>query len=252
MPYNSHVLTARKGDISVKVEIWSDVVCPWCYIGKRRFESALAQFTHRDEVEVTFRSFQLDPDAPRASGMTVNDVLAGKYGVSPARAAAMNARVSALALQEGLDYHLENAQYANTLDAHRLLHLAAAHHRQPEVKERFMRAYFTEGAAMGDSETLIRLAAEGGIDADEARAVLDGDAYADDVRADERRARMLGITGVPFFVFDERYGVSGAQPSDLLLDVLERAWSDSHPLLMASADGDEAGACDGTTCDTAV
>ncbi|HLJ81932.1 MAG TPA: DsbA family oxidoreductase [Ktedonobacterales bacterium] len=234
------------------VEIWSDVVCPWCYIGKRRFESALAQFRHRDDVTVTFRSFQLDPTAPRDTDVTVNERLAGKYGVSQAQAAAMNERVSALAAQEGLDYHLENARYANTFDAHRLLHLAAAHDRQQEVKERLLRAYFTEGAAIGDPETLVRLVAEAGIDVDEARAVLDGDAYADDVLADERQARALGITGVPFFVVDEKYGVSGAQPPDLLKDVLERAWSDAHPLIMAGmagAEGDEAGACDGDVCD---
>lgn len=234
------------------VEIWSDVVCPWCYIGKRRFESALAQFRHRDNVTVTFRSFQLDPTAPRSSDVPANERLARKYGVSEAQAAAMNERVSALAAQEGLDYHLEQARYANTFDAHRLIHLAAAHNCQQEVKERLLRAYFTEGAAIGDPETLARLAAEAGIDPDEARGVLDSDAYAGDVLADERQARELGITGVPFFVVDEKYGVSGAQPAELFKEVLERAWSDAHPLIMAGmagADSDEAGACDNDVCD---
>ncbi|MGH2515580.1 MAG: DsbA family oxidoreductase [Ktedonobacterales bacterium] len=235
----------------MQVEIWSDVVCPWCYIGKRRFESALAQFPHRDDVTVTFRSFQLDPDAPRTPDGTAAEVLAHKYGVSQAQAAAMNDRVSGIAAEEGLEYHLERAQHANTFDAHRLLHLAAAHDRQLEAKERLLRAYFTEGAAIADSETLVRLVAEAGIDADEARATLSGDAYADAVRADERRARVLGITGVPFFVVDEKYGVSGAQPAEVLEEVLERAWSDAHPLLMTGAeDGSEAGigACDDGVC----
>lgn len=232
----------------MQVEIWSDIVCPWCYIGKRRFESALAQFPHRDDITVTFRSFQLDPGAPRASDVTVGEHLARKYGVSLAQAAAMNDRVSGIAAEEGLDYHLEHAQYANTFDAHRLLHLAAAKHRQPEVKERLMRAYFTEGANMGDTATLVRLVAEAGIDPDDARAVLDSDTYAAAVRTDERRASMLGITGVPFFVVDEKYGVSGAQSSTLLLEVLERAWSDTHPLIMTSTESDQAGACDGDAC----
>ena len=235
----------------MNVEIWSDVVCPWCYIGKRRFESALAQFPHRDDVTVTFRSFQLDPEAPRASGVPVAEVLARKYGVSQAQAAAMNNRVSTIAAEEGLEYHLDRAQHANTFDAHRLLHLAAARQRQPEVKERLMRAYFTEGEDMSDHETLARLAAEAGLDADEARTVLDGDAYADAVRADERRARLLGITGVPFFVVDEKYGVSGAQPASLLEEVLARAWSEAHPLIMTTgttSESDAAGACDGDSC----
>ncbi|HEX5439920.1 MAG TPA: DsbA family oxidoreductase, partial [Ktedonobacterales bacterium] len=215
----------------MKVEIWSDVVCPWCYIGKRRFEAALAQFPHRDDVEVIYRSFQLDPTAPVNSGKSVTEMLAQKYGVSLAQATAMNSRVTGIAAGEGLDYHLEKAQHANTAQAHRLLHFAASKGVQNAVMERVMTAYFSEGENVGDAETLARLAAEAGLDADEARAVLDGTDYADAVRADERRAQMLGITGVPFFVVDERYGVSGAQPSELLLEALEQAWAESHPLL---------------------
>lgn len=232
----------------MQVEIWSDVVCPWCYIGKRRFESALSQFAHRDDVEVIFRSFQLDPAAPLTSEKTVNGMLVEKYGVSVEQAAAMNDRVSAIAAQEGLDYHLANAHYANTFAAHRLIHLAARHQRQHEMKERLMKAYFTDGADISDTETLVRLAAEAGITADEARDVLNDDAYAEDVRADERRAHSLGITGVPFFVIDEKYGVSGAQPTALLSDVLEQAWTESHPLIMAGGTEQEAGSCEGDTC----
>jgi predicted DsbA family dithiol-disulfide isomerase len=232
----------------VKVEIWSDVVCPWCYIGKRRFESALSEFAHRDDVEVIYRSFELDSTAQVDSGRSVTEILAEKYGVSLAQAAAMNSRVTGIAAGEGLDYHLDKARHANTVKAHRLIHLAASKGLQNEVMERVMTAYFSEGENIGDTETLARLTAETSLDADEARAVLESDAYTDAVRADERRAQMLGITGVPFFVVDERYGVSGAQPASLLLEVLDTAWTESHPLLKVTGASDDAGACEGDSC----
>jgi predicted DsbA family dithiol-disulfide isomerase len=208
----------------VIVEVWSDIVCPWCYIGKRRFEGALERFEHRDAVEIVWRSFELDPRAPRTLGIGLNEMLAGKYGVSPAQAAAMNARVSEQARGEGLDYRLEVARPGNTFDAHRLTHLAATTGNRAAAVERFMHAYFVEGAEIGDPETLVRLAAEVGVDADAARRALAGDAFAAEVRADEARARALGVSGVPFFAIDERYGVSGAQPVELLLGALREAW----------------------------
>src|SRR5579885_2645154 len=174
----------------MKVEIWSDVVCPWCYIGKRRFESALAQFEHRDQVQVIWRSFQLDPHAPRHGEQKTVEMLAQKYGVSVAQALKMQERVSTLAAQEGLEYHLDQTRHENTFDAHRLLHLAAERGFQEAAEDRFFHAEFTEGKALGDNETLVQLAAEVGVAEDEARAVLDSDAYADAVRADIRRARM--------------------------------------------------------------
>ena len=233
----------------MKVEIWSDVACPWCYIGKRRFEAALAHFTHREQVEVTWRSYQLDPGAPRDSGKRVNEILSQKYGVSLSQAVAMNERVSAIAAQEGLEYHLEQAKYGNTFDAHRLIHLAATHRLQEEAEERLFKAYFTEGRVLGDAETLVQLVSELGIDADEARTVLNSDAYADEVRADEQRARAFGIGGVPFFAVDEKYGVSGAQPPEVLGEVLEQAWAESHPLIQVGrAPQNEAGSCDGESC----
>lgn len=209
----------------MQIEIWSDVVCPWCYIGKRRFESALARFAHRDEVTVIWRSFELDPNAPRQDARSLNAYLAQKYGVSLDEAAAMNQRVTDLAAAEGLDYHLDRAQHGNTFDAHRLIHLAAAHGQQAVAKERLLRAYFSEGQAISEHETLAALGAEIGLDGDEVRAMLDGEAYADDVRADEQRASGFGIRGVPFYVFGERYGVSGAQSSAVFLDALEQAWA---------------------------
>lgn len=219
----------------MKVQIWSDIVCPWCAIGRSRFAAALADFAHRNQVEVVWRSFELDPAAPRILDQDLTDHLAAKYGMDRAGAAQMQARMTQVAADEGLDFHFERARSGNTFDAHRLLHLAAARGRQDAAKERLLTAYLSEGQPIGDPETLVRLVAEVGVDADEARAVLAGDAYADAVRADEREARALGITGVPFFVVDRRYGVSGAQPSEVLLEVLERAWSDTHALAVIGA-----------------
>lgn len=229
----------------MKVEIWSDIVCPWCYIGKRRFENALARFAHHDEVEVEWRSFELDPGSPRQSTGSPVERLARKYGMTTERAAAANRQLTALAAEEGLEYHLDRTQHGNTFDAHRLLHLAARQGRQDALKERLMRAYFTNGLPVGDPETLIALASEAGLDAGEACAVLEGTAYADAVRADERRAAAYGISGVPFFVIDETYGVSGAQPADVLLEVLEKAWTESHPLTIVGAGS---AACEGDAC----
>jgi predicted DsbA family dithiol-disulfide isomerase len=211
---------------SLSVEIWSDVVCPWCYIGKRRFESALAQFPHRDEVEVTWHSFELDQSAPASRTGPRVEMLAAKYGMSVEQAAAMHDQMTQTAAAEGLEFDFDNAKDGNTFDAHRLIHLAAEHGVQDAAEERLMRAYFTEGEPIGDRETLIRLAAEIGLDAGEARRVLESDAYAGAVRADEDLAHRLGISGVPFFVIDRRYGVSGAQPAELLLQALERAWEE--------------------------
>jgi len=230
----------------VHVEIWSDVVCPWCYIGKRRFETALRRFPHRDDVTVTYRSFELDPGAPPVRSEPPAAHLAAKYGISEAEARSLNDRVTAIAADEGLDYRLDRARSGNTFDAHRLLHLAAARGLQDAVVERFMAAYFSEGEPIGDHDALTRLATEAGLDADEVAAVLAGDAYADAVRADEAQARAFGISGVPFFVVDRTYGVSGAQPADVLLQVLERARSERAPLTVVEPT--DAAACDDGSC----
>lgn len=212
----------------MKVEIWSDVVCPWCYIGRRRFEKALAGFDHRDQVEVIWRSFQLDPDAPLNYAGSVNDMLAERYGISLTQAENKNAQVAELAALEGLEYHLEKAHPVNSLDAHRLLHLAVQYHLQSEMKERLQKAYFTEGKIISDQNTLVQLAVEVGLDETEVRQVLTSDAFSNEVQADIRRAQALGCTGVPFFVFDQKYAVSGAQPVKVFLKALENTWSDSH------------------------
>ncbi len=200
------------------VEIWSDVVCPWCYIGKRRFEAAVEQFD--GEVEVVWRSFELDPSAPAVREHTATEHLAAKYGMSVEQAEASHVKMTELAAQEGLEYHFERARGGNSFDAHRLIHLAAAHGKQGEAKERVMRAYFTEGVPIGDREALIALGDELGLDA---RAALESDEYADAVREDEMLAQRIGIQGVPFFVLGRRYGVSGAQPADVLAQALEKA-----------------------------
>jgi predicted DsbA family dithiol-disulfide isomerase len=215
------------GETIVKVEIWSDVVCPWCYIGKRRFERGLAAFEHRDQVEVVWRSFELDPDAARSSDEDPVERLARKYGMTVDEARAAQERVTAIAAEEGLTYRLHVARPANTFDAHRLLHLAADRGVQAAVKESLMAAYFTAGRPIGDRETLVAAAAEAGLDAEAAREVLAGDAYAEAVAVDEREAAALGISGVPFFVIDRRYGISGAQPAGLVHQALTRAWADA-------------------------
>ena len=207
------------------IDIWSDVVCPWCYIGKRRLEQALTQFAHRDSVEIRWHSFELDPSAPGAREGTYASRLAAKYGVPEEQARQMLDEMTARAAELGLTYDFSIAQHANTFDAHRVLHLAHERGVQDAVEERLFRAMFTEGRALGDAETLISLAAEAGLEADEVRAVLATDRYADAVRADEAQAVQLGVTGVPFFVIDRRYGVAGAQPADVLLRVLDGAWA---------------------------
>jgi predicted DsbA family dithiol-disulfide isomerase len=231
----------------MRVEIWSDVVCPWCYVGKRRFEQALASFPHRDEVEVVWRSFELDSTAPQERTGDYAQMLATKYGVSVERGQEMIDTMTATAAQEGLDFRFDIARTGNTFDAHRLLHLAAERGLQDTLKERLMRATFTEGEPIGEPETLVRLGAEVGLDADEARAVLSSDRFADEVRADEQDAQRFGISGVPFFVVDRTYGVSGAQPAELLRQVLDKAWEDSRPVSLVTTGGSGPG-CDGDSC----
>jgi predicted DsbA family dithiol-disulfide isomerase len=211
----------------MRVDIWSDVVCPWCYIGKRRFEAALVRFPHREAIEVVWHSFELDPHAPAVRPGDRLEYLAAKYGTTRAEAEAMEARVTAAAAGEGVALRLDLARSGNSFDAHRLLHLAAESGLQAELKERFFRAYFTEGTPIGDRDALERLAVETGLSAAEVNAVLASDRYREAVRADERRAHEYGINGVPFFVFDGTYGISGAQAPEVFTNVLDRAWSES-------------------------
>jgi predicted DsbA family dithiol-disulfide isomerase len=209
----------------VGVEIWSDIACPWCYIGKRRFEAALAQFEHRDEVRVTWRSFELDPDAPHERSGDRAERLARKYGMSVEQARAAEQQLIAVAAGEGLDFRFDIARSGSTFDAHRIVHLAGDHGLQDAIKERLLRAYFSEGELVGDHDTLVRLAVEVGLAEDEVRDTLAGERFAELVRDDEREAGQLGISAVPTFVVDRALGVSGAQPPEALLELLQRGWA---------------------------
>ncbi|WMX47675.1 DsbA family oxidoreductase [Streptomyces roseicoloratus] len=231
----------------MRVEIWSDIACPWCYIGKARFEKGLADFAHRDEVEVVHRSFELDPNRAKGDTGPVLEMLAAKYGRSLDEARAMEAHVASNAHSEGLGYRTEGRDHGNTFDIHRLLHLARERGRQDELLDLAYRANFAEERSVFDDETLVTLAVEAGLDEAEARAVLaDPTAYADAVRADEREAAELGANGVPFFVLDRRYGISGGQPAEVFTQALEQAWQGRtlQPV------GGDAAACDvdGGTC----
>ncbi len=213
---------------ALQIDVWSDIACPWCYVGKRRLEAALARFPYRDAAEVKWRAFELDPAAPAARGTTVSQAqrLADEYGMSVKQAEARMAQLMELAAADGLDLRLDHVQSGNTFDGHRVVHLGAERGRQDAVKERLLRAYMTEGQLISDHDVLARLGAEAGLEPVEIRAVLASDRYAREVRADEEQASALGIRGVPFFVLGGRYALSGAQPSDVILHALNQAWEE--------------------------
>jgi predicted DsbA family dithiol-disulfide isomerase len=210
----------------VNVEIWSDLVCPFCYIGKRNWEAALERFEERESLDVRWRSFQLDPMAPRVSDVDLHEHLGAKYGGGREAGKAMNDRVARAAADVGLRFELDTARRGNTLDAHRVVHLARTRGLEEAAVERLFAAYFTESEAIGEPETLARLASGVGLDAGEVRAMLAGEDHADAVRAEMREGMQLGINAVPCFVFERRSGVSGAQPPEVLLSALERAWAE--------------------------
>jgi predicted DsbA family dithiol-disulfide isomerase len=232
----------------MQVEIWSDVVCPWCYIGKRNFETALAGFEHRDEVEVVWRSYELQPSAPAEREGDYATRLAHKYGVPHGEAKAMLARMTSAAAAVGLDFAFDRMRPGNTFDAHRLIHLGAARGIQDAVKERLLRATFSEGEPIGNRETLLRLAVDAGLDEADARAVLDGDKYGAEVRADESDAAELDITAVPFFVIDRKFGIPGAQAPETFAAALQRAWDKFHAPALVIATDDTAPGCEGDAC----
>jgi predicted DsbA family dithiol-disulfide isomerase len=224
----------------VRIEIWSDVVCPWCYIGKRRLESALSEFDHADQVEIVYRSFELDPTAPAVGHETIAEALGRKYGGGVSNGRGLMERVNEIAAGEGLDFDYAHATHTSTIDAHRLLHFARAEvglAAQHALKEALLAAYFTRGESMGDHGVLRSAASSVGLDPVRVDEVLASQEYADAVAHDIATARGYGATGVPFFVVDQKYGIAGAQPSELLSQVLERAWSDSHPQLTVVGTG---------------
>jgi predicted DsbA family dithiol-disulfide isomerase len=235
----------------MKIEIWSDVACPWCYIGKRRFEAALAEFPHRDAVEVQWRSYQLDPSLPEHYDGTELDYLSTRKGMAPAQVSQMFDHVAAQARGEGLDYRFDAVVVANSFTAHRLIHLAAAHGKQNAAKERLLSDHFEHGKDIGSRGYLTALGGELGLDAGAVAELFTSDKYADAVRHDIAEARALGISGVPFFVIDRKFGLSGAQPSATFSMALEQAWQDTHPLAMVNAGGpgtEDGEAQDGGAC----
>ncbi|HET9092063.1 MAG TPA: DsbA family oxidoreductase [Acidimicrobiales bacterium] len=211
----------------MRVDIWSDVVCPWCYLGKRHLELALAGHERAGEVEVFFHSFELDPEAPAGDHRPMRELIARKYGLAPHEAARSQEHLTSLAASVGLEYHLEATRRANTFDAHRLLHLARDLGRQSELAEALFAAYFTGGRVLGEHEELVAVATGAGLAEQEVRRVLGSEAYAEHVRRDEQAAVELGATGVPFFVVGGRYGLAGAQPPEVLAKVLDRAFEES-------------------------
>lgn len=218
----------------MQIEIWSDVVCPWCYIGKRRLEKALDSFEHADDVEIVWRSFELDPSAPKEPVETVAEALGRNYGGGPEAGTQMVDRVEAVAAEEGLLFRHHQSLRVNTVDAHRVLHLAletGGPALQGRLKEALLAAYFVETENVADHDTLLRIAAGVGLDEVRVKEVLTGDEYADAVEADVREAVSLGATGVPFYVVDRKYGIAGAQPGEVFAQVLEKAWAESHPTL---------------------
>jgi len=211
----------------MQIEIWSDVVCPWCYLGKMRFEQALSEFEHRDDVEVVYRSFELDATAQAGVTTPTVELLADKYGMTPAQAIQAQRDMEARAAGEGLTFRMGSLRSGNTRDAHRLIQLAKDRGRQPELVERLHQAYFTDEDSVFDHDALTRLAVEAGLDRDDVTDVLASDAYGDHVDTDEAMARAIGATGVPLFVINRKYGISGAQPASTIIQVLDRAWQET-------------------------
>ena len=206
------------------IDIWSDIVCHWCFLGKRRLEKALASFEGKDDVTIAHRAFQLDPTKPRGETANRRTMLMSKYRLTEDRVREMDHNMEVMAAAEGLEYHLtEKGQTGNTLDAHRLVHLAAGHSRADQMIDRLYKAYFTEQRSVFDVESLVSLAVDEGLDATEVREALESDRYVDAVRRDLDEARMLGVSGVPFFVIDGRYGISGAQATDVFSRALTMA-----------------------------
>ncbi|MFI9504500.1 DsbA family oxidoreductase [Nocardia sp. NPDC052566] len=227
----------------MRVEIWTDINCPFCYLGKERFEQALTEFDHRAEVEVVHRSFELDPRLPADESGPVIAKIARKYGISEAQAAANERGIGAQAEALGLTYLTEGRDYGNSFDMHRLLHFALSIGKQDALLDALYRANFAEEQALfADTERLVAVAVGAGLEESAVRAVLaDPGAYADDVRADEQEAAQLGATGVPFFVFDRKYGVSGAQPAEVFAQALSQAWTEREPAIQTIGGGEACG-----------
>ena len=214
----------------MKIEVWSDYVCPFCYIGKRRLELALNQFPHSDQVEVEFKSFELDPNSPKNIGQNIHEVLAGKYGMSIEKAKEANQGVGQQAATVGLTFNFDEMKPTNTFDAHRLAKFAKSQGKESIVSEKLLQAYFTDSKHLGEFETLADIAEAAGLNRQEVLNVLnDKNAYASDVRNDESLAQQYGVRGVPYFVINQKYAISGAQPTETFMGALQKVWEEESP-----------------------
>lgn len=209
-----------------KIEIWSDIQCPFCYIGKRKIEKALESFKEKDKVEIEWKSYQLDPDAISQPGVSMYDYLAKRKGQTIEWSIAMHKNVTEMAKENGLDYHFEKAVLANSYDAHRLIHLAKTNKLGSEAEERIFKAYFTEGKDIADKKTLLELGKDVGLMEEDINNVLDSDRFGENVKADIEEAYAIGVKGVPFFVFNRAYAISGAQPVETFTETLNKSFGD--------------------------
>ena len=216
------------------IEIWSDILCPFCYIGKREFEQALARFEHKDHVTINWKSFELDPNAPVRSEEDTYTMLARKYGMTREDAMARSAGVADRARTLGLQFNMDKAVIANSFDAHRLIQFAKTQRLGDAAEERLFKAYFTDGICISDREELVKLGTEIGLDAEAVRAMLASDAHTEAVRTDQYEAQQFGIRGVPFFAIDQKFAVSGAQSADHFLGALQHAWRERSPAAVTS------------------
>ncbi|MBM7580937.1 DsbA family oxidoreductase [Jeotgalibacillus terrae] len=232
----------------MKIEVWSDYVCPFCYIGKRKLEHALNNFEHKDQVEVVYRSFQLDPDAPKNASEDTVSALAKKYGMSYDQAVDMTNNVVAQAKEVGLDYDFSKMKRTNTQDAHRLTHFAAEHGKDGVLTEKLLSAYFLESKHIGDHDQLVAIAEEAGLNGEKAREVLESDQYAAEMNADIQKAAQIGVSGVPFFVLENKYAISGAQPDEVFTQALEKVWEETNQSPLVNVGG-QGNACTDDSCD---
>ncbi|WP_445613378.1 DsbA family oxidoreductase [Geobacillus sp. YF-1] len=232
----------------MKIEVWSDFVCPFCYIGKRRLEQALEQFPHRNDVTVVFRSFELDPNAPNETPLTIHEIIAKKYGITVEEAKRANADIGRQAEAVGLTFRFETMKPTNTFDAHRLAQYAKEKGKLDDVVERLFFAYFTESKRISDRAVLLDIAEAAGLDRSETEAVLHGGRYTEQVRNDEAEAARLGVRGVPFFVLNGKYAISGAQPADVFRRALETVWEEEQQASPLRPLADEGGTCTDGNC----
>lgn len=221
----------------MKVDIWSDIVCPFCYIGDTQFKKALSSFTHAKDVEVVYHSFELTPDAPKQPEHSAAEYLAAKKGMPIETMRQMQQQLSETASSQGLTMNMDKIQIVNTFDGHRLIHYAASKGAQHQAVEALHKAYFTDSVNVADKNELLAVAKQIGLNEDETVQVLESNDYANEVNADINKAKALGIQGVPFFVVNEKYGVSGAQGVEVFSDILQKAWHEANPLTMVGGDG---------------